>query len=192
MAPSSPSSEMETPGVDGLAWLGDKPGWIWAPGQDWGDPSFRRLMNLGSGAGVVSDFPPCRGDIPFAGSGSLNHSLSCTSDSGLLRMCQKSLLLGKQAFQPGEFGSSPPHTIPLVKEIFLEPIAHSAHWRWLFAYKTNRPGICLIAVAQWGLFFSDISGGGAEENEPLSRVIHAVAKEVSVADSKPCDLPISQ
>lgn len=91
MAPSSPSSEMETPGVDGLAWLGDKPGWIRAPGQDWGDPTFRRLMNLGSGAGVISDFPPCRGDIPFAGAGALNHSLSCTSDSGLLRMCQKSL-----------------------------------------------------------------------------------------------------
>lgn len=139
----------------------------------------------------MSDFPPCHGDIPFAGTGSLYSSLGCTSDSGLLRMCQKSLLLGKQAFQPGEFGSSPPHTIPLVKQIFLEPTANSTRWQRLFAYKTNRPGICLIAVAQWGLFFSDISGGGAE-NEPLSRVIHAVAKEVSVADSKPCDLPSSQ
>lgn len=40
------------------------------------------------------------------------------SASGLLKMFQKSPFPGKQTFQPGEFGSSPSHTISLVKEIF--------------------------------------------------------------------------
>lgn len=142
--------------------------------------------------GVISDFPPCSGDIPLAGS--LYHSLGCPSDSGQLRMCQKSLFLGKQTFQPGEYGSSPPHTISLVKEIFFGTYSwlcllvvafclQNKQARNMPHYSHTVGFIFLWHFGRWCRKWASLQGDSRRGQGGLCGWQKT---------SKPCDLPISQ